>query len=113
MTHAHDLPPELFALIFSAIHNDIDKGAIESLVPRSHELLALLLVCRRWNGMACQISSLWTTVYIAHDQDASKRAQIYAMRAGYHEIDVVVTSMLGSTSPVTCGVALQNLLLRH
>ncbi|KAG8897709.1 hypothetical protein FRC01_011201, partial [Tulasnella sp. 417] len=113
MTHIHDLPPELFSVIFSAIHDDIEKGATELLTRKAYELLDLLLVCRRWNHIISQISSLWTTVYVAHDLGASKRAQTYAERAGYHEIDVVVTSMTKSTSPVNCGVAFQELLHKH
>lgn len=111
MAHVHTLPPELLALIFSAAYNDAEMAATSLLLQKSHELLDILLVCRFWNDVACQISSLWTTVHVAHDQNALKRAQTYANRAGYHGIDVVVTSMSEDVSAQTCGLAFHDLLL--
>lgn len=110
---AHTIPPELLSLIFSSVYSDSAEDASSSLTRTTHELLDLLLVCRRWNDIACQTPELWKTVYVAHDPDSTSRAQTYANRAGYLELDIVVTSMTKDSSTENCGIAFEQLIVSH
>ncbi|KAG8898179.1 hypothetical protein FRC01_010994, partial [Tulasnella sp. 417] len=106
------LPTELFSLVFFAVYNDAKDKAESMMARTSYELVDTLLVCRRWNDIVCQTPKLWTTVYVAHDPDASVRAQTYANRARGLEIDVVVTA-LKEFSAENCGKAFEQLLHDH
>ncbi|KAG8912153.1 hypothetical protein FRC00_005150 [Tulasnella sp. 408] len=113
MAPAQALPPELLSLVFFAIYSG-GKGKAKLFLTRtSYELLDTLLVCRRWNDIACQTPQLWTTVYVAHDHQASVRAQTYADRARCLKLDVVLASSSNSSSVENCGNALQGLLRKH
>ncbi|KAG8900281.1 hypothetical protein FRC01_010192, partial [Tulasnella sp. 417] len=87
------LPPELLSLVFAAVYNDSKDKAKSMMARTSYELVDTLLVCRRWKDIAYQTAELWTTVYVAHDPDASVRAQTYANRARGLEIDIIVTAL--------------------
>ncbi|KAG8920774.1 hypothetical protein FRC00_009541 [Tulasnella sp. 408] len=114
MALAQALPPELLSLAFCAVYNDAedDKGSV--LTRTSYELLDVLLVCRRWNDVACRTPELWTSVYVAHNIDSSARAEMYAARAGRLALDVIVTSAPESLlSTGNCEIALQQVLRKH
>ncbi|KAG8912154.1 hypothetical protein FRC00_005151 [Tulasnella sp. 408] len=113
MAVVHTIPPELLSLTFSSVYSDSAEDASSSLIRTSYKLLDLLLVCRRWNDIACQTPELWTTVHVAHDPDAPSRAQTYANRAGDLELDIVVTSMTKDSSTENCGIAFEHLIVSH
>ncbi|KAG8919357.1 hypothetical protein FRC00_011451, partial [Tulasnella sp. 408] len=88
MASIDKLPPETLSHIFSLLFQSVKEDRIPPVDSQAYELLDILLVCRRWNKVACQTPSLWTIAHVGTDQDAWPRVWRCIERSGGLPLDV-------------------------
>ncbi|KAG8942872.1 hypothetical protein FRC04_003447 [Tulasnella sp. 424] len=93
MASVDKLPPEILSIVFSLLFRSVKEDLIPLVDSQAYELHDILLVCRRWNKVACQTPSIWTTVYVGNDEDSWLRVWRCIERSGDLPLDIVFMSL--------------------
>ncbi|KIO24026.1 hypothetical protein M407DRAFT_26555, partial [Tulasnella calospora MUT 4182] len=110
MASIDKLPPEILSTIFSLLFQSVKEDRTPPTDSQAHELLDVLLVCRRWNKVACQTPPIWATAYVGKDQDAWPRAWRCIERSGGLPLDVNFMSLQDDEDLDRAAMALKALL---